>query len=49
MDKDEEMKLDMPDLSCDVDVICSFTPCGTLQMFTAYEWYLEDLCFNMFS
>ena len=39
----------MPDFSCDVDVISAFTPCGVLQMFTAYEQNLQDLCFNMFS
>ena len=27
----------MPDFHCDVDVISAFTPCGVLQMFTAYE------------
>ena len=36
----------MPDFSCDVDVINPFTPCGVLQMFTAYERNLQDLCFN---
>ena len=39
----------MSDFSCGVDVISAFTPCGALQMFTAYERNLQDLCFNMFS
>ena len=39
----------MPDFSCDVDVFSTFTPCGALQMFTAYERNLQDLRFNMFS
>ena len=38
----------MPDVSCDVDVISAFTLCGALEMFTAYERNLQDLCFNMF-
>ena len=48
-DKDEEEKQDMPDFSCDVDVISAFTACGALQMFTAYERNSQDLCFNLFS
>ena len=47
MDKDEKMKRDMPDFSCDVDVISAFTPSGALQMFTTYERNLQDLYFNM--
>ena len=34
---------DMPDVSCDVDVISAFTPCGALQAFTAYEQNVQDL------
>ena len=37
MNKDEEMKQDMPDFSCDVDVISPFTTGGALQIFTAYK------------
>ena len=39
----------MADFSCDVGVISAFTPCGALQIFTAYEQNLQDLCFNVFS
>ena len=49
MNKDKEMKYDMPDIRCDVDVISTFTLCGAIQMFTAYEQNLQDLLFNMFS
>ena len=45
----QKLNKDMPDFSCDVDVISAFTPCGALQAFTAYERNLQDLCFNMFS
>ena len=38
----------MPDVCFDVDVISSVAPCGALQMFTAYERNLQDLCFNVF-
>ena len=37
----------MPDFSCH-DVISAFTPSGALQMFTAYERYLQNLCFNVY-
>ena len=33
----------MPDFSCDVDVISAFTPCGALQMLTAYARNLQDV------
>ena len=33
----------MPDFSCDVDVISAFTPCGALQICTAYEQNLRLL------
>ena len=39
----------MPDFCCDVDVISIFTPCGALQMFTAYKGNLPDFCFNVFT
>ena len=39
----------MPDFSCDLNVISASTPCGALQMFTAYEQNLQDLCFQMLS
>ena len=39
----------MQDFGCDVDFISAFTPCGALQVFTAYERNLQDLYFNMFS
>ena len=40
---------DIPDVSCDVNVISAFTSCGALQALTAYKQNLQDLCFNMFS
>ena len=43
------MVKEMPDFSYDIDVISTFTPCGALQKFTAYERNLQDLCFNMFA
>ena len=43
MDKDEEMK---KYFSCDADVISPSTCCA-LQMLTAYELNLQDLCFNI--
>ena len=49
MDNDEEMKKDMPDFSCDADVISAFTLCVALQMFTACDQNLKDLCFHIFS
>ena len=36
VEKDEEMKEDMADFSCDIDVISAFIPYGALQMFTSY-------------
>ena len=39
----------MPDFTCDVTVVRAFTPCGALQMLTAYDRTLQDLCFDMFS
>lgn len=39
----------MSDFSCDVEIIGSFKPCGTLQMSTAYKQNLQDLYFNMFT
>ena len=47
VDKDEEMKQDLPDFNCHVDVISAFTPCGALQMFKAYKQNLQDFYFNM--
>ena len=38
-------KRNMPDFSCDVDLISAFTEGGVLQMFTAYERNLQDLHF----
>ena len=38
-------KQNMPDFSCDVDVISAFTAGGVLQMFTAYERNLQVLHF----
>ena len=49
INKNKEMKEDMPGFSCDVAVISAFTPVGAFQMFTAYEQNLIDLCSNMFS
>ena len=37
----------MPDFTCDVDVISTFTPSGAFQIFMAYEQ--NNLCFNTFT
>lgn len=37
MDKDNEMKQDIPAFSCDVDVISVFTLYGAPQIFTVYR------------
>ena len=49
MDKDKGVKLDMPDFSCDFDVISFSTRFGPLQVLTAYERNLQELCFNLFT
>ena len=33
VDKDVEIKYDMPNFSCDVDVISTFTPCSSLDVY----------------